>query len=97
MTKARTGAAFAAEHIRSTAVPAKIKAMIEKIAKIGNEHWEYECDLNRPPYSMSQKVLAEFRDQFKEYWVVTQVHSGKAPKIVWFGNPKVATKYRTQE
>jgi hypothetical protein len=97
MTKSRTGASFAAEHIRANAVPAQIKAMIAKIAKIGKEHWEYESDLNKPPYSMSNKVLAEFRDQFKPYWLVTEVHSGKSPKIVWFADPKIAAKYRTQE
>lgn len=95
--KARTGADFASAHIRATRTPNKIRAALAHMLAIGAEHWEYETELQRPPYSISQRDLIDFRDQFKANWVLTEVNDGRDPKRVWFGDPKVAARYRTKE
>lgn len=95
--KARTGADFSAAHVRETRVPNKIKAVLERMRRIGPEHWEYEGDLTKPPYGLAAVDLAEFRDQFKQHWVMTEVMNGVKPKRVWFADPKVAAKFRKGE
>jgi hypothetical protein len=91
----RTGADFASKHIRTNAVTAKIQAALVKIKSVGPEHWEYETDLSKPPYSISSRDLADYRDQFDPFWLYTEVQEGEKPRRVWFADPKVAAKYRT--
>jgi len=97
MSKARTGADFAAKHVRSTSVETKIKAVLDKMKAIGPEHWEYETDLTKPPYGVGSRDLADYRDRFAGYWVLTEVQDGEKPRRVWFGDPKVAARYRMKE
>lgn len=91
---ARTGSDFANKHIRNTAVFAKIKSVLAQMLQTGAEHWEYETDLSRPPYGVHSRDLAEYRDDFKQYWLLTEVQDGEKPRRVWFGDPKVAARYR---
>lgn len=96
-TKARTGADFAAKHIRNTAVAAKIKAALAKILETGPEHWEYETELSKPPYGVGSRDIADYRDEFKSNWLLTEVQDGEKPRRVWFGDSKVAARYRTKD
>jgi hypothetical protein len=91
---ARTGADFASKHVRNTAVHAKITAALKAMSIIGPEHWEYETDLSRPPYGINSRDLAEYRDDFKQHWLLTEVQDGEKPRRVWFADAKVASKYR---
>lgn len=95
-TKARSAGDFAAAHVRETRGPNKIRAAIAQIQKVGPEHWEYENDLTKAPYNIAQVDLSAFRDQFKDYWLETEVMSGVKSRRVWFGNPKVAAKFRQE-
>lgn len=97
MTKARTASDFSAAHVRSTRVPIRIRETLKKIRAVGPEHWEYEGDLTKVPYGLAIKDLAEFRDQFKEFWVMTEHTNDTKPKRVWFADPKVAARFRQQE
>lgn len=94
--KARNGNDFAGEHVRSVRAPKKIKEAIAKMRQIGPEHWEYENDLTKAPYGLSQVDLKEFRDQFKDHWLMTEVQHGKEARRVWFADPKVAARYRQE-
>lgn len=94
--KARTGAEFAQKHIRENAAKHKIEGAIAKIKAVGSEHWEYETDLQKPPYSVALRDFAEARGSFDAYWLWTEVQDGEKPRRVWFGDPKVASKYRTK-
>jgi len=96
MPKARTAKDFAAAHVREVYGPNKIRTALAKILETGPEHWEYEGDLAKPPYGLSNADLTEFRDQFAPYWVTTAVQSGKAARRVWFGDAKVAAKFRAK-
>lgn len=95
-SKARTGADFASEHVRATRAPLKIKAAIAKMASIGKEHWEYETDLTKPPYGLAMVDLKEYREQFKDHWLLTEVQHGKEARRVWFADPKVAARFRQE-
>jgi hypothetical protein len=95
-TKARSAGDFAAAHVRSVRAPLKIKAAIAQMRSVGPEHWEYENDLTKAPYNLAQVDLSAFRDQFKEYWLETEVQNGKAARRVWFADPKVAAKFREE-
>jgi hypothetical protein len=64
---------------------------------IGKEHWEYEDDLRKAPYGLAMVDLSDFRDQFKQHWVLTEVSHGQRARRVWFADPKLAAKFKTQE
>lgn len=97
MSTPRTGADFAAKHVRKTAALAKIAAAIAKMKAIGKEHWEYESDLTKAPYNISMIDLSTYRGLFGEHWLRTEVQEREKPFIVWFADPKVASRYRSGE
>lgn len=96
VTKARTAGDFAAEHIRATRGPLKIKDALAKMRAVGHEHWEYENDLTKMPYNLAQVDLSSFRDQFTKYWIETEVQHGKSARRVWFADPKIADRFRQE-
>lgn len=97
--KPRTGADFAARHVRNIAIRVKIQRALAKIRETGPEHWEYESDLTKSPYFLSSRDLSDFRDEkpFKDHWILTEVHDSREPRRVWFGDAKIAAKYRPRK
>ena len=94
--KARNGADFAAKHVRETVAIRKIEAALARMRSLGTEHWEYEIDLSKPPYGISSNDLAAYRDRFAEFWVRTEVQEREKPYTVWFGDKKIAARYRLE-
>lgn len=95
-TTARTGSDFAQKHLRTSAAIHKINQALEAMRAIGEEHWEYESDLSKPPYKVASRDLADFRAHFKGHVVTTEVQDGERAKKVWFGSAAVAKKYRPE-
>lgn len=94
--KARTGADFAQRHLREHAGIHKIQIALAQMAAVGPEHWEYEADLSKDPYSVATRDLAELRSRFAKHVVTTEVQAGERPKKVWFASAAVAAKYRPE-
>lgn len=91
-TKAKTLSDFRASHDKNTVVPNKIKAALAAMLKEGPEQYEYETDFMRRA-GLSCTDLGQFRPQFENDHVVN-VGTERAPKRVWFADPKVARKAR---
>lgn len=93
-SKARTAADFEAAHDKSIIVPNAIRAGIAAMLKLGPQHFEYDEGF-RALSGLQASELAAYRDQFKQYWLITPGRSSnKGGKRAWFGNPKLAAKYR---
>lgn len=95
--KARTAGDFAAVHVREVRGPHRIAEALAKIRSVGPEHWEYEGDLTKAPYSLAQIDLRDFRDKFTKFWIETDGGRESRRRVVWFGDAKVAAKFRKGE
>lgn len=77
---------FRAAHDPNYIVPRKIK---DGLAQLGDS-WEYEVPFLRL-CGLSVTQLANFREQFEEFYVATK---GKNPKRCWAGTKATAQKLR---
>lgn len=94
IVKPRTVSDFRATYDRNVIVPAKIKAGLAALLKIGKEHYAPDEEF-RNLCGLQGAQLADFRDQFRKHWFFTPSISGnKTPKRVWFGDAKVAARLR---
>lgn len=96
MPKARTCADLTAQHSRIERLSRRLAEIITQIRKVGPEHWEYESDLNKPPYGgIAAREIASLREQFTRHVVhTTPSKNAKRGRIVWFGDTKVAARMR---
>ena len=95
-TKARTGAEFRAQYDPDVYLPAKIRAALETLRKVGPEHHASDEEF-RHLCGIQGAQLAEYRDlpEFRKHWFVTpKGHGQKNPKRYWWGDAKAAAKYR---
>jgi len=90
--KAKTLADFRASHDKSIIIPNKIKAALAAMLKEGAEQYDYEVDFMRRA-GISSTDMGQFRQMFEQDHVVN-VGTERAPKRVWFADPKVARKAR---
>lgn len=88
-----TLASFKSAHDPSTRHAEKIKQGLKSLAAEGKEAWENEGEFIRR-CGMATHQFADFREQFKAYWVDVPRTGGSQVKRAWFGNPKVAAKAR---
>lgn len=91
--KPRTAADYRAAHDTDVIVPNKIKAGFTKLLAVGPENWAYDEEF-RSLCELQAAQLADYREQFKQYWFITPGQRGKPGKRVWFGDSRVATRLR---
>lgn len=90
--KTKTLADFKGSFDPDVVIPRKIKDALAAMLKDGPEHWEFEVDLiKRTGISVVQ--FARYREQFVAHVVEVQ-EANRAPRRVWFADPKVAAKAR---
>lgn len=92
-TAARTLADFRAAHDPDVMVPARIRAALLELEKVGAEEWRYEAEF-LPLARVSTTQLAQYRDQFAAHIVETAGVSGRSPKRIWFATTKAAKSAR---
>jgi hypothetical protein len=91
-TTPRTLADFKAQHDPSVVIPNKIRAALAQLVKRGKENWVYEPELLQLA-GITQPQLTTYRDGFEAHIVMTST-GGRSPKRVWFGDAKVARRFR---
>lgn len=85
---------FKAEYDPDVRIPARIRAALAELAAEGKEHWEYDAEfISRCGERVGNTNIAAFREMFAPYQVKVRV-KGKNDKVIWFGDPKVASKAR---
>jgi hypothetical protein len=94
MTKPKnTLADLAARYDKSVAVPKRIHAAIEAFSKAGDD-WVYEGDLLTAS-KISNVDLAQFRDQFADWWTeVRETGSSAKSRRVWFATKALCKKWK---
>lgn len=90
-SKAKSLNDFRAAHDKNVIVPDKIRKALAAMLKEGPENYEYEAEFIRRA-GVSQTDMGTFRAQFEDY--IVNVATERAPKRVWFADPKVAKKAR---
>ncbi len=91
-TKPKTLSDWQAAHDKNVLVPNRIRAAFEKM-KAAGEDWHYEQDFERLA-DVGHLDMVKFREQFAKHIVQSTAVRGKAVKIGWFADPKVAAKAR---
>lgn len=91
--KAKTVDDFKNLHDTSVIIPRKIKTALDKMRAEGRENWEYEGDFVRI-VGVAASQLPAYRDQFQAHIVIAPSVSGKAARICWFADVKVAAQVR---
>lgn len=94
--KGNTIADLRAVHDRSVVIPNRIRAALVTLAASGDAY-AYESDfmaLAKP--SISGKDIAQYRDQFVEFWAEASGTNGKASaRRVWFATKKLADEWKS--
>lgn len=88
-TKPKTLDDLRAVHDDGVVIPARIKARLAAMFKIGPEEHDYEAEFLKAANVSNNKISA-FRQQFKKH-IVALPNKGKR---IWFADPKVAAKFR---
>lgn len=89
--KAKTLDDLRAVHDDSVVVPTKIRARFAAMLKAGPEEHDYEQKFLKDAGVANNKI-SEYRAQFKAHIVKLPGNNGKR---IWFGDAKVASKFRT--
>jgi hypothetical protein len=82
---------------RNVAIPKQINAAIEALVKSGDEY-AYEMEFTQ---LVTPKIpimyLAQFREQFADYWVdVRDIGTKTAARRVWFASKALCKKWKEQ-
>lgn len=88
--KAKVLGDLLAVHDDNVVIPARIRARLAAMLKIGPEEYDYEQDFLKAA-NVSNNKIGSFRAQFQAHVVMT---SGKNAKRIWFADAKVAKKFR---
>lgn len=90
MSKAKTLDDLRAVHDDSVVIPKRIRDRLAAMLKTGPEEHDYEQEFLRAAKVPNNKIGA-YRSQFKSHIVLLPGSTGKR---IWFGDPKVAKKFR---
>lgn len=90
----RNLSSFHAEFDRKVQIRKRLKEALATLLKMGKEEWRSERELINTA-RVSCKDIGEFRSEFESHIVtVPGAGRGKAVKMIWFADPKVAAKVR---
>lgn len=71
----------------------KIEAQFSSMRSIGPEEWDEEsvfCSNAK----ISSKTILQYREVYKAHVAVAPARDDRAPKVLWFADPRFAMKFR---
>lgn len=86
--RGRSLESFKQEFDRATIIPSKIRAALTAMG----DTWLYETEFIKQA-GVSTPELGDYRDQFNDHVLEVRAR-GKAPRRIWAGTVKLATKMR---
>ena len=93
----KTLADLATRFDRNVAIPKQISAALEALAKSGDDY-SYETEFSQlVSPKISLLYLAQFREQFADFWVeVRDIGTKTATRRVWFASKALCKKWKEQ-
>lgn len=93
-TKAKTLDDALKGHDPDTIIRGKIEAQFAAMRAIGPEEWDEEPDFCSKAQKISTKAILPYREVYKAHVAIAPSRDDRAPKVLWFAEPKFAARFR---
>jgi hypothetical protein len=94
MSKAKTLDDALKGHDPDTIIRGKIEAQFAAMRAVGPEEWDEEPDFCSKAQKISLKTIVPYREVYKSHVAIAPPKGDRAAKVLWFADPKFASKFR---
>ena len=92
--KAKTFSDALRGHDPDTIIREKIEAKFASMLSIGPEEWDEEQVFCSSSPKISVKAIVPYREIYKAHVAIAPARDDRAPKVLWFADPKFAARFR---